>query len=188
MAEATITKIQYFKKEFPNVTNYRSRSALTPRNRIPDLVLGTNTEQSHQVVLRPGDALRSSGNPRILVLRSSSDSLTEMAVGKDEHSYGCVAQRQEANDSKSLQGVFESLRIHQRLFIRVALLALTKTETLTVGKDRHSYADIVLAVSTVVFQTTGIGSNPIICSSRPRALTHSPTPGSKKCAVLSKGF
>lgn len=124
------------KEKLPNVTNYRSRSSVSCHNRIPDLVLGTNTRQSHQMVLCPGDALRSSGNPRILVLRSSSDSLTEMAV----------------------------------------------------GKDRQSYADIVLAVSTVVFQTTGIGSNPIICSSRPRALTHSPTPGSKKCGVLSKGF
>lgn len=81
-----------------------------------------------------------------------------------------------------------TLQWHQRFFVRVALLASIKTETLAVWKDRRLYADIVLAVSTVVFQTTGIGSNPIICSSRPAALTHSPTPGSKKCGVLSKGF
>ena len=60
-------------------------SSVSCHNRIPDLVLGTNSEQSHQVVLCPGDAFRSSGNPRILVLRNSSDSLTEMAVGKDRH-------------------------------------------------------------------------------------------------------
>ena len=53
------------------------------------------------MVLCPGDALRSSGNPRILVLRSSSDSLTEMAVGKDRHSYGSVAKLENASDSKS---------------------------------------------------------------------------------------
>lgn len=75
--------IQSIQKEFPNVTNHCSRSALASRNRISHLVLGTNSEQSHQMVLCPGDAFRSSGNPRILVLRSSSDSLTEMAVGKD---------------------------------------------------------------------------------------------------------
>ena len=44
------------------------------------------------MVLCPGDALRSSGNPRILVLRSSSDSLTEMAVGKDRHFIAQIIQ------------------------------------------------------------------------------------------------
>lgn len=33
-----------------------------------------------------------------------------------------------------------------------------------------------------------VGSNPTVGASWPRALTHSPTPGSKKCGVLSKGF
>lgn len=33
-----------------------------------------------------------------------------------------------------------------------------------------------------------VGSNPTLSTSRPVALTHSPTPGSKKCGVLSKGF
>ena len=42
--------------------------------------LGTNSGQYHQVVLYPGDAIRSSGNYRILVLRSSSDFLTEMVL------------------------------------------------------------------------------------------------------------
>lgn len=53
------------------------------------------------MVLCPGDAFRSSGNPRILVLRGSSDSLTEMAVGKDRHSYGSVAKLENASDSRS---------------------------------------------------------------------------------------
>lgn len=53
------------------------------------------------MVLCPGDALRSSGNHRILVLRSSSDSLIEMAVGKDRHSYGSVAKLENASDSRS---------------------------------------------------------------------------------------
>ena len=44
------------------------------------------------MVLCPGDALRSSGNPRILVLRGSSDSLTEMAVGKDRHFIAQIIQ------------------------------------------------------------------------------------------------
>ena len=44
------------------------------------------------MVLCPGDAFRSSGNPRILVLRSSSDSLTEMAVGKDRHFIAQIIQ------------------------------------------------------------------------------------------------
>lgn len=44
------------------------------------------------MVLCPGDALRSSGNPRILVLRSSSGSLTEMAVGKDRHFIAQIIQ------------------------------------------------------------------------------------------------
>lgn len=44
------------------------------------------------MVLCPGDALRSSGNPRILVFRSSSDSLTEMAVGKDRHFIAQIIQ------------------------------------------------------------------------------------------------
>lgn len=33
-----------------------------------------------------------------------------------------------------------------------------------------------------------VGSSPTMGTSRPVALTHSPTPGSKKCGVLSKGF
>lgn len=44
------------------------------------------------MVLYPGDALRSSGNPRILVLRSSSDSLTEMAARKDGHFIAQIIQ------------------------------------------------------------------------------------------------
>ena len=73
-----------------------------------------------------------------------------------------------------------------------------RTHTLTKRSDawqsgqtgilsKNPSADIVLAVSTVAFQATRIGSNPIICSIRPLALTHSPTPGSK-CGVLSNGF
>lgn len=94
-------------RRHPNVTSYRSRSSVSCHNRISDLVLGTNSEQSHQMVLCPGDAFRSSSNPRILVLRSSSDSLTEMAVGKDRHSYPPLAQSAEAMDSKSIQSRFE---------------------------------------------------------------------------------
>ena len=71
------------------------------------MVLGTNSEQSHQMVLCPGDAIRSSGNPRILVLRSSSDSLIEMAARKDGHSYPPLAQSEEALDLKSIQSRFE---------------------------------------------------------------------------------
>lgn len=44
------------------------------------------------MVLCPGDALRSGSNPRILVLRSSSDSLIEMAVGKDRHFIAQIIQ------------------------------------------------------------------------------------------------
>lgn len=88
-------------RRLSNVANYRSRSSVSCHNRISDLVLGTNSEQSHQMVLCPSDAFRSGGNPRILVLRSSSDSLIEMAVGKDRHSYGSVAKLENASDSRS---------------------------------------------------------------------------------------
>ena len=33
-----------------------------------------------------------------------------------------------------------------------------------------------------------VGSNPTLSTSWPEALTHSPSPGPKKCGVLSKGF
>ena len=59
------------------------------------------------MVLCSSDAFRSSGNPRILVLSSFSDSLTEMAVGKDRHLYPPLAQSAEAVDLKSIQSRFE---------------------------------------------------------------------------------
>ena len=53
------------------------------------------------MVLCPGDAFRSGGNHRILILRSSCGSLTKMAVGKDRHSYGSVAELENETDSRS---------------------------------------------------------------------------------------
>lgn len=62
----------------------------------------------------------------LVVLDQYDKAVGRLTARTDEYSYGSVAQRQEASDSKSLQGVFESLQIHQRLFVRVALLAATK--------------------------------------------------------------
>ena len=59
------------------------------------------------MVLYPGDTLRGGGNYRILVLRSSSDSLTEVAARKDGRSYPPLAQSAEALDLKSIQSRFE---------------------------------------------------------------------------------
>ena len=59
------------------------------------------------MVLCPGDAFRSSGNPHILVLSSSSDSLTEMTARKDGYSYPPLAQSAEAVDLKFIQSRFE---------------------------------------------------------------------------------
>ena len=73
------------------------------------------------MVLCPGDAIRSSGNPRILVLRSSSDSLTEMAARKDGHSYPPLAQSAEAMDSKSIQSRFEFGAEDQPLMIEMRI-------------------------------------------------------------------
>lgn len=74
------------------------------------------------------------------------------------HQYGSVAQRQEASDSKSLQGVFESLQIHQRFFVRVALLASIKTgnsgcleRQTSICPFEHELASALAIVSRIPF-------------------------------------
>ena len=58
---------------------------------------------------------------------------------------------------------------------------------MTVWRDRRLYGYVALW-SAGQGPPLEVGSTPTISTSRPAALTHSPTPGSKKCGVLSKGF